>query len=152
MQPQQAALNDLSCYAALQSQAQALQLPLPTLKHLPKGHLIVSQNVQGLPLSCKKYRTWMTFWKQQLQGHSIYAVLLQETHTSTPEKINKLTAEWHAIWGKTNTAGPYAFWSTGSNNSKGVGILLPIYVPASYLSIPTSGRTELLEYVHRTTN
>ena len=68
----------------------------------------------------------MQFWKQKIQKHSVYAVLLQETHTDTA-KAKRLKDYWHRIWGKTGSDQCYSYWSTGTGRH-GVGILLNPYL------------------------
>ena len=119
--------------------------PLNTdLATVPKGVLILTQNVQGLTLANSNYKNWMNHWKQQCEGHSIYAICLQETHTGEEKKREILTKYWNKIWGRSWDATKFTWWSQGNASSQGVGILLnPHLVDKAHLdnSFPMTDRT-----------
>ena len=133
-------------YKVYQEQCQHLNYnPLNTdLSTLSKGALIVTQNVQGLTLTNGNYKNWMNHWKQQCEGHAIYAICLQETHTGEEAKRKTLTKYWNKIWGKAWDTTKFAWWSQGKVSAQGVGILLnPHLTDTAYLdtAIPMTDRS-----------
>jgi hypothetical protein len=113
-------------YQHYQDQCKRLNFdPLNTeLSTLQQGTLILTQNVEGLPITNGKYKGWMNYWKQKCDGHSIYGICLQETHTGDEDKRKILTRYWNKIWGRAWDSTKYAWWSKGNTTSQGVGILL----------------------------
>ena len=99
--------------------------PLDTdLSTLPHGALIATQNVLGFTLTNGNYKNYMNYWKQLCEGHSIYAICLQETHTGAESKRTILTKYWNKIWGRSWDETKFSWWSQGQSTSQGVGILL----------------------------
>ncbi|KAJ0391838.1 hypothetical protein P43SY_011400 [Pythium insidiosum] len=84
-------------------------------------------NVRGFGKTTADKRKWMRGWKRKMGTSEVAAVFLQETHVGSDAEQTKLRSAWRSLWGLDPGDHPtteWSFWTTHSNATGGVALLL----------------------------